>query len=381
MMRANRVLSILALVMLAASAAGAWSVSAANYDGTYTLYYSFYTGTTWQWVTLDGGLIVSGGQTSSPRAGYFIGQVYSDGSVWMRSPNPLAPSQTAIWTGQIYSDGSGNGDWEADDGYGTWEVERVSRPGGGFDSMMLLSLSGGLGGGAILYSLGFGQTRKVGFIRGMPGLTAKTPKWGGRVRSKSFWSGPPNPPPPAINQDNLTGVMTRGRPPFIGEPAGNQSPPGGLPPFIGQQGPGAARPNNLPPFIGMDGGGAPMTGPGARVGGDLFPRLETLFGRRTPTGMEMWWEPPRFNPETERLVGYRVYASMYGPNSTQPVDVLLTNPPWGPNINRGFATFNQTYRFSTGGDVTGFRVEPLFYRFSGPNPGTFPGQASTFLPW
>ncbi|HIH89534.1 TPA: hypothetical protein HA344_10060, partial [Candidatus Bathyarchaeota archaeon] len=51
-MRANRVLSILALVMLAASAAGAWSVSAANYDGTYTLYYSFYTGTTWQWVTL-----------------------------------------------------------------------------------------------------------------------------------------------------------------------------------------------------------------------------------------------------------------------------------------------------------------------------------------
>jgi hypothetical protein len=364
-MKTRRLLLPITLILLMAVTMGVQLASAANYDGTYTLYYSYYNGSSWQWITLENGLIVSDGETSSPRSGYFLGYVDSDGSVWMQSPNPLAPSETATWTGQINSDGSGGGDWRAPDGYGTWTVERVSGPIGGFESSILLGLYGGLGGGGILYSLGFGQTKKAGFIRGMPGLGAKTPKWSGRMRSKSFWSEPPNPPPPVINQDNLTGVRTRGRPPFIGEPARNQSPPSGL-----------------PPFIGMDGGGVAATSGGPRVGGDLFPRLETLFGNRTPNGMEMWWEPPKFNPEAEELVGYRVYGYIWGPNSTQPVEVLLTNPPWPPNISRGFATFDQTYRFSTGGDIEGFRVEPLFRRIAGAYSGRiFPGQASTFLPW
>ncbi len=380
-MKTSRLLLVLWLTVLAASAAAVGNVRAASYDGTYTLYYSYYTGSSWKWITLEGGLIVSGGDTSSPRSGYFVGYVNADGSVWMQSPNPLAPSETSIWTGYINSDGTGKGDWKAPNGYGTWEVERTSGPIGGAAGMVGAGFFG-LGFGSLFYSLGFGQVKWKPFSRGSAATTvARPPKWAGRVRSQGFWSGPPNPPPPVINQDNLTGVVTRGRPPFIGEPAPNQSPPGWLPPFIGQQGPGAPAPGNLPPFIGMDGGGAAATAGGPRVGGDLFPRLETLFGRRTATGMEMWWEPPRFNPETERLVGYRVYASMWGPGSTQPVEVMLTNPPWGPNITRGFATFNQMYRFSTGGDVAGFRVEPLFFRFAGPNPGTFPGQASTFLPW
>lgn len=376
-MTANKILPAVLLVLLAASALAVSGVGAASYDGTYDLSYCYYNGSDWVWITLEGALIVDDGVTSSPRSGFFEGYVYSDGSVWMQSPNPLSSYETATYTGQIYSDGTGEGSWQAPNGYGNWVVERVSGPIGGGSNVMMAGLLG-LGLGASLLSMGYLQTRERPLSRGTA-TSAKPPRWAGRVRSMGFWSGPPNPPPPVINQDNLTGVLTRGRPPFIGEPAGNQSPPTGLPPFIGQPGSGVQPGANLPPFIGMDGGGAPMTGPGARVGGDLFPRLETLFGRRTPTGMEMWWEPPRFNAETERLVGYRVYASMRGPNSTQPVDVLLTNPPWGPNVSRGVATFNQQYRFSTGGDIVGFRVEPLFQRFS--DQAVFPGQASTFLPW
>ncbi len=380
-MRTGRLFLVLSLALLTASAAVVGYARAASYDGTYDLDYSLYNGSSWQWITLEGGLIVEDGETSSPRAGYFVGYVYSDGSVWMQSPNPLAPSETAIFTGYINDDGTGSGDWQAPNGYGTWAVERVSGPLGGTAGILGAGLFG-IGLTSLLYSMGFMQAKEKPFSRGSAATTtAKPPRWTGRVRSQGFWSGTPNPPPPVINQDNLAGVITRGRPPFIGEPAGNQSPPGGLPPFIGQQGPGVAQPNNLPPFIGMGGGGAPMTGQGARVGGDLFPRLETLFGNRTATGMDLWWEPPRFNPETEQLVGYRVYGYIWGPNSTQPVQTLLTNPPWPPNVTRGTATFPQTYRFSTGGDIDGFRVEPLFRRLTGDTGEIFPGQASTYLPW
>jgi hypothetical protein len=139
-------------------------------------------------------------------------------------------------------------------------------------------------------------------------------------------------------------------------------------------------PGELPPFIGYGGGGVAATGPGARVGGDLFPRLETLFAARTGNGMNLWWEPPKFNLETETLVGYRVYAARYSPWSTAPIETPLW-PPLGPAARNVNVVFNQTYRVSTGGDIAGFRVEPIFFRFSGPNPGIFPGQATTFAPW
>ncbi|MDP2955460.1 MAG: hypothetical protein Q8N53_03495 [Longimicrobiales bacterium] len=370
-MKVNGYLFALSLVLLTASAAAVGRVSAASYDGTYDLSYSYNSPNGWKWITLEGGLIVSGGETSSPRSGYFMGSVDSNGYVEMLSPDPQAPSILATWTGTIYSDGTGDGDWESPYGYGTWTVERVSGPLGDTVTIALAGGLMGLGGVSVLYSMGYGTVKGKFMSKGA--AAASPPKWRGRVRSMGFWSGPPGP-------TGSTGVVTRGLPPFIGEPARNQSPPGGLPPFIGQQGPGGPQPGDLPPFIGYGGGGVAATGPGARVGGDLFPRLETLFGRRIAGGMEFWWEPPRFNPETEQLVGYRVYAGMYGPGGTAPAEVLL-NPPFGPGVTRGFATFNQTYRFSTGGDVVGFRVEPMFFRFSGPNPGVFPGQASTFLPW
>jgi len=132
-MKTGKLFLILSLALLTASTAIVEHAWAASYDGTYDLDYSLYNGSSWQWITLEGGLIVEDGETSSPRAGYFVGYVYSDGSVWMQSPNPLAPSETAIFTGYINNDGTGSGDWQAPNGYGTWVVERVSGPfsGGG----------------------------------------------------------------------------------------------------------------------------------------------------------------------------------------------------------------------------------------------------------
>jgi len=266
-MRANRYLPAFSLVLLVASAAAVGLAHAANYDGTYDLEYNYYTPDTgWVWITLEGGLIVSGGETSSPRAGYFVGYVNSDGYIWMQSPDPMAPSVTSTWDGYLESDGTGTGNWESDYDYGTWYVERVSGPIGDVGNVALAGGLMGLGGASVLYSMGYG-TVKGKFMSKGSAVAARAPKWAGRVRSMGFWSGPPNPPPPVINQDNLTGVVTRGQPPFIGEPAPNQSPPGWLPPFIGQQGSGVQPGANLPPFIGMDGGGVAATAGGPRVGG------------------------------------------------------------------------------------------------------------------
>lgn len=72
------------------------------------------------------------------------------------------------------------------------------------------------------------------------------------------------------------------------------------------------------------------------------------------------WGPPQFTGNGETLIGYEVSILKFGPNSTQPIQTILNiQPPTSNQVNLGVL---QTYQHSTGGDIAGFRIDPIFGR-------------------
>lgn len=341
-------------------------VEAASFDGTYDLTYSFKGPRGVETYKLAGALIISGGRTSSPRAGFFIGTVDSSGNIRMQSPTPQSPSVTAVYTGKLYSDGTGEGTYTSSGGSGSWWVKRISGP--ALDYVILGSASAAIAMGAIGTVASIGRRSTKGKIGRRPGETGtrvqkapiigRRPIWISRIAPRNFETSQPQPPGEA----------------YTGQASG-------LPPPIG------ARPEGGPGFqpIGADAAKS-IEGQGAKVGGELFPRLETVLSTRTATGVNLRWDDPRFepnlrfDPEKETLVQFNVYAYIYGPSSTAPVKTLLG---WvGPQARQATVTFQQAYTFSTAGNVSGFQVEPVFLRTVGEYAGhTFLGRASTIAPW
>lgn len=344
-------------------------VEAASFDGTYDLTYSFKGPRGVETYKLAGALIISGGRTSSPRAGFFIGTVDSSGNIRMQSPTPQSPSVTAVYTGKLYSDGTGEGTYTSSGGSGSWWVKRISGP--ALDYVILGSASAAIAMGAIGTVASIGRLSTTGNIRGRPRETGvqgprriprelprpAPPMWMSRIVPRNFETSLPQPPGEA----------------YTGQASGLPPPIGAIP----QGGAGFQS-------IGAD-QARPIEGAGASVGGELFPRLETIVSERTATGVTLRWDDPkyepnlRFDPDREVLLGYRVYAYEYGPTSTAPVRRVRGFV--GPLARRAAVTFRQTYTFSTGGDVWGFQVEPVFLRTVGQDAGIFLGRASIIAPW
>jgi hypothetical protein len=156
-------------------------------------------------------------------------------------------------------------------------------------------------------------------------------------------------------------------------PSGLQGP--GIPvapaPVAGLQGPGIPQPG-LPPFIGAAPGGVPLGGAGASVAPPEKPAAGDL---RLAWGADgrpiLSWLPPQLDPSQWQLSGYTLYQFQFSGASTAPQPTAIaTLPPGSTTVGINWTAANQTYMFSTGGDVAGWGVQPVFNVTGGQFAGT-----------
>ena len=109
-------------------------------------------------------------------------------------------------------------------------------------------------------------------------------------------------------------------------------------------------------------GGVNIGGPGASVGPSPLGALPFLNGDwMTPGLVTLSWDKPLFDPSKYNLVGYDVFQQTYVATNTAPTSIQLgTTPTLGSNTNSTTLPFTQTYSHSTGGDIVGYRVDPVF---------------------
>ena len=109
-------------------------------------------------------------------------------------------------------------------------------------------------------------------------------------------------------------------------------------------------------------GGTPLGGAGVSVAPVDLGALPFLNATWRQAGVYLAWGEPQYDKAKYILQGYNVIQRIYGPLSTAAQNGTTTFVPAGqPNTPTGtFRPFTQTYNFNTGGDVAGFKVEPVF---------------------
>jgi hypothetical protein len=310
------------------------SVEAASFDGTYNYVYTLNGPSGRETHRVDSGFIVSGGRISSNPAA-FSGSVSSSGTVSFTGPSPYG-SPSASFTGSIKADGTGGGNYRDPQGLvGTWSVVRVSGGGGGLGGFSFLgiveamlnflytfSLIGEAIGlsGTLAASVGAAAVILV-FVIGISFLTTRGSRRGKSAIMDKRGAGEK----PRVHYDfsqqrpyeasEAPSGTTEAPASFIGVPPGPESPPIGL---------HVERPA-LP---------------------DRFD-LRSVWGI---DGVRLDWVTPDFDPEK--------FEMYYDGSSTAP---LLRNPTsLTPDYISWSERFEQTYRWSTDGDIPGYRVDALF---------------------
>ncbi|MCW3988843.1 MAG: hypothetical protein NWE88_02065 [Candidatus Bathyarchaeota archaeon] len=326
-------------------ASGLVSVEGASFDGTYDYAYNLNGPGGWETHRVDSGFIVRSGRISSnPSA--FSGTVDSGGNVHFTGPSPYG-SPSATFTGVIRSDGTGEGDYRDSQGLvGSWSVVRVSG-GGGFSFLgivdMLLNL---------MYSLSF-----IGEAVGLSGTTAAA------VGSAAVIF---------VVVSVLAIVTTRGS--GRGKRAVVEKRGAGEKPTVrydfSEQRPYGAEGSDASPSVSSPG---VLETPASTIGVPPPPRSPPMGlhveGRALPEGLDLrsaWltgqvnlsWERPPYDPEKYELMGYEVIRLEFDGSST----VAGRGAPvqFGPDSTGCTAPYNQSYRWNTGGDIEGYRVDALF---------------------
>lgn len=115
-------------------------------------------------------------------------------------------------------------------------------------------------------------------------------------------------------------------------------------------------------------GGVPIGGPGASVVPPSLGTLPFLNGNwTTPGQVTLNWDKPQFDASKYNLVGYDIYQQTYVANSTAPASIHLglpNTPTVGPNATQNTQPFLQAFNHSTGGDIAGYRVDPIFQQIT-----------------
>jgi len=318
---------------------------AGTLDGTYDYAYNMRGPDGWETHRAPSGFIVSNGRISSnPSA--LSGTVDSSGNVRFEGPCPYGCG-TSVFTGVIESDGTGEGTYQCQHGLGgRWVVTRVS---GGdlFDLDQIIdSILGFFEGIGELFGLSGSTAAAVGVVAVVvPTITIvsiaqtrsatrkqeaessratrrrkpKTPSRPGYRRERGYETSQPSPPPPPTPQEI--------------------PPPIGLPP---------TEPSIL--GVGVHQGPPPLP-PALNVGAIWSEGQVTLK-----------WDHPQFDPSMYGLDEYIVSRMQYGPTSTAVQKVPLAR--LSPQSTQWAESFNQAYRWNTGGDIEGYAVEAVLRRVS-----------------
>jgi len=303
-------------------------VFAASFDGTYNYVYNLNGPNGWEEHRVDGGFIVRNGVISSnPSA--FSGTVDSSGNVRFTGPSPYG-SPTATFTGTISSDGTGEGTYVDGQGLrGSWAVSKGSR--GGLDWLPVIYNSFY----SFIYTFSFigeflGLTGRMAAIVG----TAIAVATGIVVLTVAYVSVTAG----GSKSEEYTG-MRRGeyRASQPGEPPRTQGAPAstiGVPP--------------PPP--------SPPTGITTPVQG--LPNRLNLRSDWANQRASLTWDELQYDRSRYQLDGFEVTRLYYDGSSTSANRMIADR--LGPESRYWNRSFNQTYRWNTGGDIQGYRVDAIF---------------------
>lgn len=301
---------------------------AASFDGTYNYVYNLNGPTGWEEHRVDNGFIVRGGMISSNPAA-FSGSVDSSGNVRFTGPSPYGG--TATFTGTISSDGTGSGTYVDGQGLrGRWAVSRTS--GGGFNWSPVINLFydfiyrfefiGNLIGfrGKMAAIVDTAITVATGIVVATVGYVSITTRGQGSksqeypgMRRGEYTATQPSEPP-----------RTQGAPPSaIGVPPPPPSPPIGI----------------TTPAFGL-------------------PDRLNLRSDWSNMRAALSWNELNYDPSVYELQGFEISQLQYDGTSTSATRSVVDRI--GPDSRYWNGPFNQTYRWNTGGDIQGYRVDAIF---------------------
>lgn len=313
-------------------------IEAASFDGTYNYAYNLNGPNGWETHQVDSGFIVRNGRiTSNPSA--LSGTVDSGGNVHFTGPSPYGGG-SATFTGVIQSDGRGEGDYRDSQGLGgRWSVARVSG-GSGITGIVDTMLN-------LMFSLSF-----IGEAIGLSGTSAAavgtaavifvfvmvvsivTTVGSGRGKS-AIKSDRGKSPRSKLNfeysqrreyeasQLEASSRVHETPASAIGVPPPPRSPPVGL----------DVAPSGLPDRL----------------------VVQSSWGNGR---VDLAWESLQYDPEKYELMGYEIIRMRYDGTSTASSRMVMERLP--PDSSGWTGPFDQTYRWNTGGDLEGYRVDALF---------------------
>ena len=302
-------------------------VGAASFDGTYDYAYNLNGPDGWETHRVDSGFIVRNGRISSdPPA--LSGTVDSGGGVRFTGPSPYGGG-SATFTGAIRSDGTGEGEYRDSQGLGgRWSVARVSG-GSGFSGIVDSMLDA-------MYSLSF-----IGEAVGLSGTTAAAAGTAAVIFAFVM----------VASLASTVGSRKRARARLVfdlerqGEYEASQPEAPAWAHGVPASAIGVPPPPRSPP-VGL--GVAPSGLP------DRLVLQSSWVGGRA----NLAWERPVFDPGRYDLVGYEIVRLRYDGTDTAPGRAVVDRlPPESPGWT---GPFEQSYRWNTGGDLEGYRVDALF---------------------
>lgn len=308
-------------------------VEASQFDGTYSYSYTYDWSGQWSTVNLGAVFIISNGQISMSGSSDFYGSVDSSGYVEFYGPSPLGGEQ-ATFSGTI-SGGSGSGSWTAPSGAnGNWDITLVSGGGGSIGgdpvSWSIAAVAGVLVVASCVAARRYSVSQRKKLQTQVQGV-GQTTQTKGKHNAQRLT--PPLPP------SNLGSG-------FVTSPT-DSSPSTLLPP--------------LNPITG-DGGYHLEDYGVVRVAPTEFSPMPYMSANWFPGGVSLAWGRPQYDPSKYKLIQFDISQMTYGPNNTvpQPTSQTVVTDDGRSTVFTQNRLFGQTYTNSTGGDVAGFRVDPLF---------------------
>ncbi len=335
-------------------------VASTIYDGIYDYSYGFNGPGGWESHSVPSGFIVQNGQISSnPSA--LSGAVDASGNARFNGPCPQGDN-TAVFTGTIHSNGMGGGSYKCSYGHSDeWFVTAVS----GFAMPTIPAYSGSS------YP-GFDISNILAGLGGLFGLKGDNAMALGAAMFIVICV--------VAATAIILGISAVAG--FMGTGKHRRSPAPGYHKELGYQvsqpaSPGATQETSAP--VGIRQNSHVLEDFGKVSVDPSLPALLDLSAAWAKGSVTLAWKPPAFDAGVYRLDGYAVSAMQYGPGGAGPVKVPVARLQ--PGVTQWAGPFNQTYKFSTGGDIEGYTVEALLSNtLSTGNAGIFRIGAMAYTP-
>lgn len=305
------------------------------YDGTYDYSYSFNGPNGRETYNVPSGFIISNGMIYSNPSAY-TGSIDATGNARFTGPCPQGGSAT--FSGVVRADGTGGGSYQGPSGVtGTWSVTLVGGSGG--DSWVddfteaIFTFFDGVG-------TAIGVSEDMAAVTGF--MVTVVPilvlvivigSAGAKRREQQNAKGGSN----AGHKRGKTEKRTRG---YAASPAGEPVETGAIAPPI------------------TISANAHRTEAVGEVRSDSSqPARLNLRAAWTRNQVTLNWSRPDMDPAVHRLDGYEVSVLKFGPGSTAPVKTLVARLP--QDVIQWMSHYDQTYQFSTDGDINGYVVDAL----------------------